>query len=299
MKLVFIGLGRMGYGMVSRLIKNGHDVFVYDVSLDAVAKAEHIGAKGAFSLEDAVKNLKGQKIIWLMIPNQFVESVIEKLKPILPKESILIDGGNSHFEISKKRGEELEKLGIKFLDIGTSGGLQGAKIGYSIMVGGNRKAYNFVEPIIKSLSTPNGYNYFGPYGAGHFVKMVHNAIEYGFIGAMAEGFDLLKRGPYKNLDMLNIARVWNNNSIIRSFLMEMMEKAFVKDKNLENIPSEIGDSGEGRWSVEIALKYNVPFTINTYALFSRYISRDKKKWSNKIQAALRTEFGGHTNKERA
>ena len=299
MQLAFIGLGKMGYGMVSRLIKNGHDVFVYDVSLDAVAKAEHIGAKGAFSLEDAVKNLKGQKIIWLMIPNQFVENTIEKLKPILPKESILIDGGNSHFEISKKRGEDLEKSGIKFLDIGTSGGLRGAEIGYSMMAGGDKGAYDIVEPIIKSLSIEKGYNYFGPYGAGHFVKMVHNAIEYGFMGAMAEGFDLLKRGPYKDLNMLEITRVWNSNSIIKSFLMEIMEQVFSKNKNLGNIPNEIGDSGEGRWSVETALKYNVPFTINTYALFSRYISRDKDKWSNKIQAALRREFGGHTNKERA
>lgn len=299
MKLAFIGFGRMGYGMVSRLIKNGHKVVVYDVSLDVLKKAEKIGAKASYSLKDAVNNLKEQKIVWLMIPNQFVEETINELEKILPEKSILIDGGNSNFELSKKRGKELEKQGIKFLDIGTSGGLKGSEIGYSMMIGGDKDAYKIVEPIIRSLATENGYNYFGSYGAGHFVKMVHNAIEYGFIGAMAEGFDLLKNGPYKNLDMLNISKVWNNGSIIRSFLMELIEKSFSKDKNLDNIECEIGDSGEGKWSVETALKYNIPFTINTYALFSRYISRDKNKFSAKIQASLRREFGGHTNKERA
>jgi 6-phosphogluconate dehydrogenase len=301
MTLGFIGLGRMGGGMSRRLLAAGHTVVVYDPDQARVDELVALGAKGAPNMGMMISSLPDTtpKIVWMMVPQKAVEEVLGIVTPLLSKGSILIDGGNSNFNLSKSRGESLSEKGIRFLDVGTSGGLGGEKIGYSMMVGGDAAAYEEVRPIFEALAIPEGLGYFGSYGAGHFVKMTHNAIEYGMMQAMGEGFDLLKNGPYSDMDLLAVTKVWNHGSIVRSYLMEMAEQAFREDPKLDSFDGVVGDSGEGKWSVETALQYNIPFTVNSFALFYRYITRQDPGFGAKVIGALRKQFGGHTNKERA
>ncbi len=286
------GLGRMGFNMAQRLLDKKEKVVVFNRSKEKVDQLAKKGAVPSYSHEEFIKKLGRDKIIWLMVPHQTVDSVIKDFKPYLTKGDIIVDGGNSNFNSTIKRAKALEKEGLTLIDVGVSGGIVAAKEGYCMMSGGDEKAYKKLVPYIKKMCQKDGYGYFGKSGSGHFVKMVHNAIEYGMMEAIGEGMELLDKGPYKNLDLHQITKVWNNGSIVRSFLMEMTESGLEKHKGLK-IPGYIADSGEGRWAVETAMQYNVPFTVNTQALFSRYRSRLKDSTSNKVVALMRDEFGGH------
>ena len=293
MELGIIGLGRMGYNMALRLKEGDHKIVAFNRTKEKVDEIAKKGVTPAYSLKELAEKLEKPRIVWLMVPHKVVDSMLEELESVLEKGDIIVDGGNSNFNETVKRGEEMEKKGFIYMDAGVSGGTAAAKTGYCIMVGGNKEAYKKMVPALKSMATTNGYEYIGPRGSGHYVKMVHNAIEYGIMEAMGEGFHLLEKGPYKDLNMLKIARLWNNGSIIRSFLMEMAVNAFEHHPELKDVPGHIDDTGEGRWAVETAMKHSVPFTVNTQALFSRYRSREKETLSNKLVAALRDEFGGH------
>lgn len=251
------------------------------------------GAIATHNYEDFAKKLGTFKIIWLMVPQDAVDSVLGQLQPHIHRGDIIIDGGNSNYHNSTARYDLFKKKGISFVDAGVSGGVIAAKTGYCIMVGGDEKSYKQLEPALKAMCQKGGYAHMGPSGSGHFVKMVHNSIEYGMMQAMGEGYELLHRGPYKKLDLLAISKLWNNGSIIKSFLMDMTVQAYENHPNLKDVPSAIADTGEGRWAVIEAMEYNVPFTVNSHALFARYTSRDKDSHSSKLVAALRNEFGGH------
>lgn len=292
MKIGFIGLGKMGKNMVLRLAKK-HKVVAYNRSTQPIKEVMKKGATGAFTIEELFKKLPKQKIIWLMVPASVVEKMIEKILPYLSKNDIVIDGGNSNYHDTLKREKMFKKKQINFLDVGVSGGLVAAKTGYCIMVGGEQKIFNKLKPIFSDLTVKDGFVYTGPSGSGHYVKMVHNAIEYGIMQSIGEGFELLEQGHYKNLNLKDIASVWNNGSIIRSFLMELTENALKKDSRLKNVKGYIEDTGEGRWSIEEALKQNVPFNSIASSMFTRYRSRQKDPFSAKLIAALRNEFGGH------
>ncbi len=286
------GLGRMGFNMAQRLLDKKEKIVVFNRSRENVDELAKKGAIPSYSHEEFIKKLGEDKIVWLMIPHQAVDQVIKDLKPLLNKDDIIVDGGNSNFNSTIKRAKQLEKEGVSLVDVGVSGGIIAAKEGYCMMAGGDEKAYKKVLPYIKKMCQKDGYGYFGKSGSGHFVKMVHNAIEYGMMESIGEGIELLDKGPYKNLDLHQISKVWNNGSIIRSFLMEMTESGLKKHNELE-VSGEVADSGEGRWAVETAMEYKVPFTVNTQALFSRYRSRMKDSTSNKIVAIMRDGFGGH------
>ena len=254
MKIGFIGLGRMGNPMVVRLLKNNHQVVVYNRTPEKVREMMKKGALGAATYLELVSKLGSPKIIWLMVPHAAVDEVIANLRPHLHAGDILIDGGNSNFHDSKRRSEDLEGHHIQFLDVGVSGGTAAAKTGYCMMAGGNHQTFQKVTPLLKSMCVKDGFTYMGPTGAGHFVKMVHNAIEYGIMEAMGEGYDLLKHGPYHELDLLSISKVWNNGSIIRGFLMDMNINALTHHKDLKNVPGIVADNGEGKWAVEEAMR---------------------------------------------
>jgi 6-phosphogluconate dehydrogenase len=293
MRIGFVGLGKMGKWMVRRLIKNGHEVVAYNRSKGPIEEVMADGAIGAYTLQELTQKFEGRKIIWLMVPNANVESVLKELLPLMGKGDILIDGGNSNYHKTLARHEEISKLGIHFMDIGVSGGLVASKLGYCMMIGGDKQIFQELEPAIKSMCVEDGYLHVGPIGAGHFVKMTHNAIEYGMMQAIGEGFELLEKSPYKDLDFAKIAHLWNHGSIIRGFLMEMIENAFQKDGRLDKIRGFIDDNGEGKWAAEEALNFRVPFTVNTFALYERYRSRSDNTMSDKVVAAIRDEFGGH------
>jgi 6-phosphogluconate dehydrogenase len=283
----------MGAGMVAHLLERGHRVVVHDVSAATVAQLSKQGAVGASSLQHLVSELKAPRIVWIMVPaGSPVDSVIDGLVPFLRPGDILIDGGNSRFTDTMARSARLEKEGIRLLDIGTSGGLEGARHGACMMVGGAREAYDAVEPLLRELCVENGYGYMGASGAGHFVKMVHNGIEYGMMQAIGEGFDLLESSGF-DIDHETVAGVWSNGSVIRGWLMELAGKAFSKDRKLSRIGSAIADSGEGRWTVEAALERGVSIPVIAGSVFRRFSSRSQNNFSDKVVAALRDEFGGH------
>jgi 6-phosphogluconate dehydrogenase len=293
MRIGFVGLGKMGKGMTRFLLKNGHEVVAYNRSKAPIEELMKDGAIGAFTLQELTQKFEGQKIIWLMVPNANVESVLNELLPLMSKGDILIDGGNSNYRKTVARHEQISKLGIHFMDIGVSGGLVASKIGYCMMIGGDKGDFAVIEPAIKAMCVEDGYLHAGPIGAGHFVKMTHNAIEYGMMQAIGEGFELLEKGPYKELDFPKIAHLWNHGSIIRGLLMEMIENALKKDPRLTNMTGYIADNGEGKWATQEALEFGVPFTVNTFALFERYRSRSHDTIADKVVAAIRDEFGGH------
>ncbi len=290
----FVGLGRMGMNMVQRLLSGGHRVVAYALSPSTVKKAEKKGATGASSLQDVINKLRAPRIVWLMVPaGEATEGVINGIAPFMKKGDIIIDGGNSFYKDSMRRAEELAERGISFLDVGTSGGIWGLKVGYCLMVGGERKTFKKCEPLFKTLAPKNGYAYVGPSGAGHFVKMVHNGIEYALLQGYAEGFEIMNAKKEFNLDLKGIANLWNHGSVIRSWLLELAEEAFRKDPKLDSILGYVEDSGEGRWTVLEAMQEDVPAPVITLSLLERFHSRQEDSFSAKVIAALRNEFGGH------
>jgi 6-phosphogluconate dehydrogenase len=299
MDVAMVGLGRMGGNMARRLLRDGHRVVVWNRTY---AKAEELGAEGAEpvrQLADVVAALEAPRAIWIMLPyGDATQAAIDELTPLLDEGDILIDGGNSPFQHDIERGAQLAAKGIRYLDAGTSGGVWGLEVGYCLMVGGDRSAFEVVEPLLRTLAPPgHGYEYCGGHGSGHFVKMVHNGIEYGMMQAYAEGFELLNATEW-DLDLASIADLWNHASVVRSWLLELAADAFSKDPGLEQITGYVDDTGEGRWTVEQAIAHSVPMPAIASALFMRFRSRQDDTFSGKVLAALRNEFGGHAVKEK-
>lgn len=298
MHIGMVGLGRMGVNMARRLHQGGHTVVAFDKSADAVDGAAKEGMKGAGSLKELVDALPTPRIVWMMIPaGSLVDGVIAELRPHLNDGDILIDGGNSFFKDDTRRMEELKPLGVKYIDAGVSGGIWGLKVGYCLMYGGDKAACDFLEPIFKTLAPPDGHLYCGASGSGHYVKMVHNGIEYGMMEAYGEGFELMKGSAYGDgLDFARVAHLWNQGSVVRSWLLELLESAFEKDARLSTISGYVDDSGEGRWIVKEAVDIGVPLPVITESLFRRFRSRADDSFAEKVLAALRKEFGGHAVK---
>lgn len=293
MEIGVVGLGKMGFNLSQNLIRNGHSVVAYDVNREVVHSISKEGAVGAYSLEDLADKLLGRRVIWLMIPSgDIVDKTIEELLMYLSKGDIIIDGGNSNYKDSIRRHSYLKEKGIKFLDCGTSGGTSGALEGACTMIGGEEEVFKYCEEIFKDISVEKGYLYTGAAGSGHFVKMVHNGIEYGMMQAIAEGFEVLQQCQF-DLDYEKIAGVWNHGSVIRGWLMELTESAFNKDKDLSAIKGKMFSSGEGKWTVESALDLGVPTPVIALSLMMRYRSLQDDTFTGKVVAALRNEFGGH------
>lgn len=297
MQLGMIGLGRMGANMAQRLMNGGHTMVVYDRSQDAIERMKQQGATGVDSLEEMVKTLETPRAIWMMVPaGDPTEQTLQTLKPYLQPGDILIDGGNSNFHDTKRRAADLAAVGIHYLDAGTSGGIWGLQNGYCLMVGGPREAFDRVEPLLTTLAPPNGLAYVGMAGAGHFAKMVHNGIEYGMLQAYGEGFEILHASEY-GFDLHQLSALWNQGSVVRSWLLELAERAFEQEGNdLAHIDDYVEDSGEGRWTVLEAIDKNIPAPILTFSLLARFASRQESSFSAKVIAALRNEFGGHAVK---
>ncbi len=295
MQIGMIGLGRMGMNMVRRLLKGRHKIVAYNRTPDRVREIIKEGADGAYSLEELVRKLKPPRLTWLMLPaGRPVDEHIEELQGLLAKGDILVEGGNSYYREDIRHEQELKPFGIHYMDVGVSGGIWGRKIGYCLMAGGDRNIYKHLEPIFKTLAPKDGYLYCGRTGSGHFVKMIHNGIEYGMMAAYAEGFEILKTSPYgKDLDFSEVAHLWNQGSVVRSWLLELAEAAFKKDGNLSSISGHVEDSGEGRWTVQQAIDTAVPAPVIASSLFQRFRSRKTDAFSDKVLAALRQEFGGH------
>ena len=297
MELGMIGLGRMGANMTERLVLGGHKVITYDRSAEAIQRVVDKGAVGAHSLADFVKQLSLPRAVWLMVPSgDPVDQTMDQLLPGLAKGDVIIDGGNSNYKDSIRRAEKMKTHGMHFIDAGTSGGIWGLQNGYCMMVGGEKEIVGRLEPIFLTLAPKDGYLHAGPNGAGHFVKMVHNGIEYGMMQAYGEGFELLKAAPF-DLDLAKVAHLWNQGSVVRSWLLELCESAFEKDPKLDAIKGYVEDSGEGRWTVIEAIERGVSATVLAHSLFARYASRQQDAFSNKVIAALRNEFGGHAVKK--
>lgn len=292
MKIGVIGLGKMGHAIVFRLINGGFKVLGYDPDLKARQQAAIYGAHVTDTLEHVAREAR---IIWLMIPaGDLIDSVLKQLLPTLQPDDIIIDGGNSHFTDSVRRATMLKKKKIYFIDCGTSGGLAGKEKGFSLMVGGDQKVFEKIEQIFKALAAPKGYGYMGPSGAGHYVKMVHNGIEYALLQSYAEGFNLLHHGSYKNLDLEEISRVWSHGSIIRSWILDLAHQIFKHDQKLDSVGGEIQESGTGRWTVDEAYAKKVPTVLIEDALDIREWSRTSGgDYATKLVALLRHEFGGH------
>jgi len=290
-----IGLGRMGMNMSVRLIRGGHRVVAHDPAGQKRLEARGAGIRPAASLRRLAGELPGPRIIWMMIPaGRPVDDTIDRIRDYLQPGDILVDGGNSYFRDGIRRKEELARKGIAFLDIGVSGGIWGLENGYCLMVGGERRVFKKIQPVLKALAPEGGYMYCGPAGAGHFVKMVHNAIEYGLMEAYAEGFSLLHASPYgKGIDLAEVSELWNRGSVVRSWLLELAGRAFSRDPGLGKIRGYVEDSGEGRWSVQEAAAMGVAAEVTALSLFSRFRSRQEDSFSDKVIAALRKEFGGH------
>jgi 6-phosphogluconate dehydrogenase len=296
MELGMIGLGRMGANMTERLVRGGHRVISYDRSPEAIQRVVDIGGVGAHSLSDFVKQLAPPRAIWMMVPSGApVDQTIEQLLPNLAEGDILIDGGNSNYKDSLRRAELLKRAGVHFVDAGTSGGVWGLELGYCMMIGGEKPIVDRLEPIFTTLAPAEGYLHVGPNGAGHFVKMVHNGIEYGMLQAYGEGFELLHASQFE-LDLGKIAHLWNQGSVVRSWLLELAENALRKDPKLASIKGYVEDSGEGRWTVEEAIEKSVPAPVLALSLFARFASRQEDSFAAKVIAALRNEFGGHAVK---
>lgn len=293
MELGIVGAGRMGSNMAKRLLRFGHSPIVFDLNTQAVADLANAGARAAQSLAQLVEMASAPRSVWVMLPaGRPTHDTLEQLLSMLSAGDILIDGGNSPYEESAAYAQRALERGIHFLDIGTSGGIWGLEEGYCLMVGGEREAFEHVEPLLHSLAPPKGYAYVGPSGAGHFLKMVHNGIEYGMLESLAEGFNLLERSGYE-LDYASIASLWQHGSVIRCWLLDLALDAFSKDPRLESLEPYVDDSGEGRWSVESAIKNAVPLPAITAALFARFSSRANNSFADRFIAALRNEFGGH------
>lgn len=339
MQLGMIGLGRMGANMVRRLMKAGHECVVFDLSKDAVSALAKEGAVGAKSLDDFVKKLDKPRPVWLMVPAAVVDSMIEKVAPKLQKGDIIIDGGNSYYHDDIRRANELKPKGIHYVDVGTSGGVWGLERGYCQMIGGEDDIIEHLDPIFADLAPPldsaprtpgwekvkgstaeHGYLHCGPNGAGHFVKMVHNGIEYGIMAAYAEGFNILQHAnegkqkrtvdaettPLRNpelyqydLNLRDIAEVWRRGSVIASWLLDLTSAALVKSPQLKEFAGRVSDSGEGRWTITAAIDESVPVPVLSAALYARFSSRGEAEFADKLMSAMRFQFGGHVEKHPA
>lgn len=293
MQIGLIGLGKMGFNLARNIKDKGHEVVAYDINEAALRGIETYGVKPVSSVKHLAESLSTKRVIWLMIPaGELVDVTIENLKPYLSVGDIVIDGGNSNFHDSVRRARELQALQIDFLDCGTSGGIDGALNGVCAMIGGNRFAFNHCEPLFKDIAVPDGYLYCGGSGSGHFVKMIHNGIEYGMMQAIAEGFEVMQKSDF-NLPLEKVAKVWNHGSVVRSWLMELTENALRKDPGLESIKGVMHSSGEGKWTLDHALEKQIATPVIALSLLMRYRSHESDTFSGKVVAALRNEFGGH------
>ncbi|GAB6451829.1 MULTISPECIES: phosphogluconate dehydrogenase (NAD(+)-dependent, decarboxylating) [Bacillus] len=292
MQVGLIGLGKMGLNLGKNLMDHKHEVAAFDLNASAVEEMKEYGATGVSSLNELVQSLQSPRVLWVMVPHAVVDSVIDEVTPLLSKGDILIEAGNSHYKESIRRYEQLKKDGIHFMDAGTSGGMEGARNGACYMIGGDQEAWDIVEPIFRDTAVENGYLYAGKAGSGHFLKMVHNGIEYGMMAAIGEGFEILEKSEF-DYDYEKVSRVWNNGSVIRSWLMELTENAFSKDAKLDEIKGVMHSSGEGKWTVETALDLQTATPVIAMSLLMRYRSLDNDTFTGKVVAALRNEFGGH------
>ncbi len=295
MQIGLIGLGKMGLNLGRNLMDHGHDVVAFDVDADTVEELRSSGAEGTASLEELMQALQPPRVIWIMVPHSVVDSVVGEMIPLLDAGDIVIDAGNSHYKESIRRYNDLKGIGVRFMDAGTSGGIEGARHGACYMVGGDPEAWSVVQQIFQETAVEYGCLYAGPAGSGHFLKMVHNGIEYGMMAAIGEGFELLEKSDF-HYDYEKVAKVWNNGSVIRSWLMELTERAFAKDAKLDEIKGVMHSSGEGQWTVETALDLQTAIPVIAMSLFMRYRSLDHDTFTGKVVAALRNEFGGHAVK---
>ena len=294
MKLGMIGLGKMGGNMTERLMKGGHEVVVFDRSPETIARYVALGSQGANDAADMVAKLSAPRIVWIMVPaGKPVDDTVAALLPGMPKGDVIIDGGNSNFHDTMRRAAALQQEGIELIDSGTSGGIWGLANGYCLMIGASNEAFSLCEPIFKTLAPPDGYAHMGPAGSGHYVKMIHNGVEYGMLQAYAEGYEILHASRDFDLDLKKIASVWNRGSVVRSWINELAEAAFEKDSDLDALKGFVADSGEGRWTVQEAIDLDVPAPVITLSLLMRLRSRQDDSFSAKVIAALRNEFGGH------
>jgi 6-phosphogluconate dehydrogenase len=293
MKLGMIGLGKMGFNLVKNLLLQQHQVVVYDVNPEPGHKLAELGAESTIAIEELVSKLESPRIVWIMVPaGKIVDSVIDSLIPLLKHGDIVIDGGNSHYKESRVRAEKLISHGIQFFDVGTSGGTEGAAHGGCFMVGGDKKTFTIIEPLFQAIAVDQGYLYAGKSGSGHFLKMIHNGIEYGMMQSIAEGFELLSKSEIE-FNYEDVARVWSNGSVIRGWLMELTQNAFSKDPKLDGIRGIMKSSGEGKWTVETALELEASTPVIALSLLMRYRSLESDTFHGKVVAALRNEFGGH------
>ena len=285
----------MGMNMARRLLQSGHEVVAYNRTPQKTEEIARKGATPAYALPEIALKLTAPRVVWIMLPaGSAVDEHLDQLKDILSPGDMVVDGGNSWFKDDIRRAKSLAEKEIRFMDAGVSGGIWGLKVGYCLMIGGARETYEFLEPIFKSLAPKEGYLYCGPTGAGHFVKMVHNGIEYGMMQAYGEGFQILEASRYADtLDYAEVAHLWNQGSVVRSWLLELAESAFSKDKKLTDIRGVVEDSGEGRWTVDQAIEEGVSAPVITLSLMNRFRSRDENPFADRVVAALRREFGGH------
>lgn len=299
MEIGIIGLGRMGKNMASRLLENEElSVYVQNRTFSKAKNLEKEGAKAFKTIKDLVNGFSGRKMIWLMLPSgNITEEHFQELLNLLEEDDIIIEGANSNFHDTIRRHKEAKKANINMLDVGVSGGTLAANRGYPLMIGGEKEIYDYAQPIFKQLSNPNAYGRVGGPGRGHYVKMVHNAIEYGMMQSIAEGFQLLKDGRFENVDLKKTATIFNNGCIIDGLLMEMVKNRYDKDVELKELKPFVDDSGEGRWAAKEAIDQGVPFVANTFAVHSRFISQDEESYAFKLLAAIRNEFGSHSVKK--
>lgn len=300
MQLAMIGLGKMGMNMATRLVQGGHQVVGYDRVKESVENASKNKIDGAFSLEEAINKLPKQKIVWVMVPSgKPTTETIEQVATLLNKGDIVIDGGNSNYKQSIAHAEMLAQKGIDFVDCGTSGGIWGLKEGYSMMIGGKKEVVELLTPIFETLAPAKdkGWGRVGPHGSGHYVKMIHNGIEYGMMQAYAEGFGILKGKKEFGLDLAQISHIWQNGSVVRSWLLDLAANALDEDAELKDIKPWVADSGEGRWTVFESIDLDVPAPVITLALQMRFASRDEENYPARMLAALRNQFGGHAIKK--
>jgi 6-phosphogluconate dehydrogenase len=300
MEIGMVGLGKMGANMTKRLLNGGHRVVVSDLSPEAVEAAVSAGAAGASSLEELVSTLRSPRAVWIMVPaGKPTEAVVNTLSGTLNEDDIIIDGGNSNYKDTMRRAADLGEQGIHFVDVGTSGGVWGLAEGYSMMVGGSSEALARVRPVLETLapSPDKGWGHVGPAGSGHFVKMIHNGIEYGLMQAYAEGFEIMRAKPDFDLDLHQIAEIWRFGSVVRSWLLDLTANALAEDQELSDLKGWVSDSGEGRWTVFESIDLDVPAPIITLALQARFVSRQDESYAAKLLAAMRNQFGGHAVKQ--
>ena len=300
MKIGMVGLGKMGANMTKRLLQGGHEVVVTDLNAEAIKQAEDDGAIGASSIDELVDNLDATRVVWVMVPSgKPTAQTLLQLRDVLDSGDIVIDGGNSNYKETMKIGDQLAEHDVNLIDVGTSGGVWGLKEGYSMMVGGDKEKVEHISPILKTLAPADdkGWGYVGPRGSGHFVKMVHNGIEYGMMQAFAEGFAIMKHKEQFNLDLAEVSRIWLHGSVIRSWLLDLVHDAFQDDQDFESIDAFVPDSGEGRWTVSEAIDLDVPAPVITQALLERLRSRDDNSYTDKLLSVMRNQFGGHSIKK--